>query len=71
MDLANNVVRWMKTYQPSTSALIEALALNDNADKIAVYARWVRLEQPAYGSRKGTLFVISAENGNYVTERAL
>ena len=40
MDLAQNTVRWMRTYEVATahSRYIDGLALNSAGEKIAVYA---------------------------------
>lgn len=74
MDLEQNTIRWMRTYDTYSgqSSHVEALALkDDDASEIAVYARSSRAQGFETGMRHGYLFVIRAVDGGHVTTQAL
>ena len=69
MDLAQNTIRWMRTYDIDTgkSYLVEALSLKPDATALAVYSRELDASIFAKGSRQGYLFVIDPADGGHIT----
>ena len=73
MDLEQNTIRWMRTYDADNglSNHVEALALKSDASGLAVYAREARNGDFFRGFEHGYLFVVRPEDGGHITTKAL
>ena len=73
MDLAQNTIRWMRTYDADDGRTnhVEALALKSDASGLAVYAREARSGDFFRGFERGYLFVVRPADGGHITTKAL
>ena len=69
MDLEQNTIRWMRSYEVNENVninYVEALALNTAATQLVAYVREESWEGFVVGRRNGAILVLRPDDGGHI-----